>query len=79
MGYVFPVLKSIDDGTEWWIEPARWSVATGMTLREVRYFTFLPDFLPRILMKPSLALERRLEASRFRSRSVHYMAMLQKP
>jgi ubiquinone/menaquinone biosynthesis C-methylase UbiE len=79
MGYVFPILKSIDDGTEWWIEPARWTVATGMTLQNIRYFTFMPDFVPRIFMRPTLALERRLEASRFRTGSVHYMAVLQKP
>jgi ubiquinone/menaquinone biosynthesis C-methylase UbiE/uncharacterized membrane protein YbhN (UPF0104 family) len=78
MGYVFPILKSIDDGTEWWIEPARWAMADGMTLRTIRYFTFIPDFTPRALMRPSLALERRLEASRFQSRSVHYMAVLRK-
>jgi len=78
MGYVFPILKSIDDGTEWWIEAERWTVAAGMTLQNIRYFTFMPDFVPRIFMRPTLALERRLEASRFRTGSVHYMAVLRK-
>ena len=31
---------------------------------ETDYFTFLPDFIPRPLMPPFLALERRLEESR---------------
>jgi SAM-dependent methyltransferase len=78
MGYVFPILKSIDVGTERWIEPERWKGIEGLDLVDVQYFTFLPDFVPRGLMRPALALERRLEASRARVYSVHYLAVLRK-
>ncbi len=78
MGYVFPILKSIDVGTERWIDPYYWENVNGMKLVSLQYFTFLPDFIPQWLMRPFLALERRLEASSLYSYSVHYMAVLQK-
>lgn len=78
MGYMFPLLKKIDEGTELWIHPRAWTQVKGFTLVDLRYFTFLPDFVPRGLMGPLLALERRLEASSLRSYSVHYFAVLEK-
>ena len=78
MGYVFPILKSIDEGTEIWLEPRKWHNRNRLKLAEVRYFTFLPDFLPAWLLRPFLALERRLELSRFGHFSVHYMAVFRK-
>lgn len=79
MGYVFPVLKSIDEGIERWIDPRAWKDTPALELERVEYFTFLPDFLPRALLKAILPLERRLERSRLRPYSVHYMAVLRKP
>ena len=78
MGYVFPLLRDIDEGTECWIEPAHWQAPGPMKCLGLDYFTFLPDFLPRRLMRSFLALERRLEAGRLRTYSVHYMAVLEK-
>lgn len=78
MGYIFPMLKSIDEGTEWWIEPQRWEAIEGAQLAALRYFTFLPDFVPERLLRPLLALERWLEASPLRGYAVHYVAVLQK-
>ena len=78
MGYIFPILKNIDEGTERWIDPTLWTEMNGMKLVHLRYFTFMPDFIPRWLMGLAVALERRLEASALRSYSVHYMAVLQK-
>jgi SAM-dependent methyltransferase len=79
MGYVFPILKTIDEGTEWWIEPARWERRTDLLHVETRWFTFLPDFIPRVLMPPFRLLERVLENSPLRRLSVHYMAVMEKP
>ncbi|MBK8248084.1 MAG: flippase-like domain-containing protein [Gemmatimonadetes bacterium] len=79
MGYLFPILKSIDEGTEWWIDPRTWEHVEGIRLRDVRYFTFLPDFTPRFLMRPAVAFERLLERGPTRTWSAHYMAVLQKP
>lgn len=79
MGYVFPILKTIDEGTEWWIEPTRWERRDDFRHVETRWFTFLPDFIPRVLMPPFKLLERLLENSPLRGWSVHYMAVLEKP
>lgn len=79
MGYIFPIISSIDEGTEWWIEPQRWENIEGMKFNVVTYFTFIPDFIPHFLMGPCLSFEKILESSRLRFYSVHYMAVLQKP
>ncbi|MFN8641713.1 MAG: methyltransferase domain-containing protein [Candidatus Binatia bacterium] len=81
MGYVFPLLRQIDEGNEQWILPsalpevegARWASA------EMRYFTFLPDFLPGPLLRWLGAVERYLERSRLARYSAHYQACLRKP
>jgi SAM-dependent methyltransferase/uncharacterized membrane protein YbhN (UPF0104 family) len=78
MSYVFPMLKSIDEGTEWWIEPERWEGGETSQLVKLEYFTFVPDFVPRWLMQPLLALQKWLETSRWRCYSVHYMAVLRR-
>jgi SAM-dependent methyltransferase len=78
MSYVFPVLRSIDEGVEHWIESERWSAERSFRLETIRYFTFLPDFLPRGLLRLVLPLERRLERSGLNRFSVHYMAVMRK-
>ena len=78
MGYIFPILKSIDEGTEWWIEPARWNSLDGVHLTSLQYFTFLPDFIPHFLMKLAIVIERKFETSFLRPYSVHYIAVVQK-
>jgi len=79
MGYAFPILKTIDDGTEYWLETERWNHVPGLQLVKLAHFTFLPDFVPRMFMGPFRALERSLENSqRSRPYSVHYMATLEK-
>jgi SAM-dependent methyltransferase/uncharacterized membrane protein YbhN (UPF0104 family) len=79
MGYIFPILKSIDEGTERWIEPQRWENMSYLQCTDIRYFTFLPDFTPRFLMRISAAAERFLERTRLRPYSVHYLAILRRP
>lgn len=79
MGYVFPILKTVDEGTEWWIPPSRWERRDDLDLEDVEYFTFLPDFLPSFLLGPLSRLERRLERSPLRPLAVHYMAVLRRP
>ena len=78
MGYLFPVLKSIDEGTEWWIDPSQPLATSEFVVDDVRYFTWLPDFTPRALLPPALSIERRLERGPFRSWSAHYMAVLRR-
>jgi ubiquinone/menaquinone biosynthesis C-methylase UbiE len=78
MTYLFPLLKSIDEGTEWWIPPERWSTVQGFGKAAVQHFTFLPDFLPAALLRPLLALEHWLERGPLHRYSVHYQAELQR-
>ncbi len=79
MGYVFPLLKQIDEGNEQWILPtALPTVVGGRWLADVKYFTFLPDFLPASVPGWVSAMERWLERSRWRRFSAHYQACLVK-
>lgn len=78
-GYAFPILRSIDEGTERWIDPRSLAELTGFAHERTTYFTFLPDFVPRAMMPPLLAVQRRLERSPVREWAVHYFAVLRKP
>ena len=76
MGYLFPLLKSIDEGTEWWLHPRTWTEVDNFDLVDVHYFTFLPDFTPQKLMRQALMIERWLERGATRRYSAHYMAVV---
>jgi hypothetical protein len=78
MSYLFPLPKSIDEGTECWIEPERWADVPGFDLRDTIFFTFLPDFAPRFALPVLRAIESRLERGSLKSQSVHYQAVLRK-
>lgn len=78
MGYVFPMLNCIDEGTEQWLLAHKFENYTSAPVVEVRYFTFLPDFLPALLVKIGEPLERYLERSAAKVFSAHYMVVLQK-
>ena len=58
MGYVFPSLNCIDEGVERWLLPHRMAVYTDVPVVDIRYFTFLPDFLPRRLVRLLTPIER---------------------
>jgi SAM-dependent methyltransferase/uncharacterized membrane protein YbhN (UPF0104 family) len=79
MGYVFPSLNCIDEGVERWLLPHRMAMYTDAPLVDLRYFTFLPDFLPQALVRLLAPLERLLESSPLSPYSAHYMAVLRKP
>lgn len=79
MGYVFPSLNCIDEGVERWLRADRMAQYTEAPVVEVRYFTFLPDFVPQALVRLLRPLERLIERSSLRVFSAHYMAVLEKP
>jgi SAM-dependent methyltransferase len=79
MGYVFPSLNCIDEGVERWLLPHRMAMYTDALLVDLRYFTFLPDFLPQAFVRLLAPLERLLESSPLGPYSAHYMAVLRKP
>lgn len=78
MGYVFPSLNCIDEGIERWLLPHRLAQYTDRPVVDVRYFTFLPDFVPAFVVALLRPFERFLEASAARVYSAHYMAVLRK-
>lgn len=79
LDYLYPLLVEIDEGTETWIRPSCLPQVRGASWSgKVAYLTFLPDFTPLWLAKVLSGLESRLERSRLRSLSAHYMATLVK-
>jgi SAM-dependent methyltransferase len=78
MGYVFPSLNCIDEGVERWLMPNALATYTNAPVIDVRYFTFLPEFMPGRLVCLLAPLERWLEGSPLRIYSAHYMAVLRK-
>lgn len=77
MGYAYPLLRAIDEGTEHWISPRRLPAVPGAAWAEsVDYFTFLPDFLPGAVQGRLAPLERTLERGPLRTGSAHYVARL---
>lgn len=79
MGYLFPLLKKIDEGNERWLRPGALPAVPGARwTADVRYFTFLPDFVPAPVLRACAPLESALERSRFRRFSAHYEACLAK-
>jgi SAM-dependent methyltransferase/uncharacterized membrane protein YbhN (UPF0104 family) len=79
MGYVYPSLNCIDEGIERWMLPHRFDAYTDAAVDHVRYFTFLPEFLPGLLVRMLAPIERVLEASPLRVYSAHYLAVVRKP
>jgi 2-polyprenyl-3-methyl-5-hydroxy-6-metoxy-1,4-benzoquinol methylase/uncharacterized membrane protein YbhN (UPF0104 family) len=79
MGYVFPSLNCIDEGVERWLRADRLAQYTEAPVVDVRYFTFLPDFIPQAMARVLGPFERALERSGLRVFSAHYMAVLEKP
>ena len=79
MGYVFPSLNCIDEGVERWLRADRMAEYTDSPIVDVRYFTFLPDFVPQAVVRLLRPIERFLEHSGLRVYSAHYMAVLEKP
>ena len=77
MGYLIPLLCEIDEGTERWIRPSELPAVEGAAWRpDVDYYTFLPDFTPRTLLRLLRPMEARLERSRVANWSAHFTARL---
>lgn len=79
VGYLFPLIKQIDEGTERWILPSDLPATPGAAWSaDLQYFTFTPDFVPSALQRLLGGVERRLEQSALRRFSAHYQACLVK-
>lgn len=77
MGYLFPIVRRIDEGTEEWLDP-REIDPPGFVRIATDYVTFLPDFLPRSWLPWSLRVEARLERSWLRPYAAHYLVVLRR-
>jgi 2-polyprenyl-3-methyl-5-hydroxy-6-metoxy-1,4-benzoquinol methylase len=79
MGYLYPLIRAIDEGTEQWMNPRELpTVRTARWMPDIDCFTFLPDFVPGFLMRRLAGVEAWLERSRWRHWSAHYVARLVK-
>ena len=78
MDHIFPVFNRIDDGTEEWIEPNKLVNIGNLCLVSIDYFTFLPNFTPKICFGALKLVERILEGTGLKKFSAHYMATFQK-
>ena len=78
MDHIFPRLRRIDDGLENWLLPAMLPYLPGFKLLDIEYFTFMPDFTPRLIFPLARWLESCLEATSLRQWGAHYMAALRR-
>ncbi len=74
--FLFPRLKSIDAGNEQWILPSYWEKHYPEVCGPVSYFTFTPDFTPRLLLPFFRMVDRFLESTLLRFWSAHYAVTL---
>ncbi|MGH7893378.1 MAG: methyltransferase domain-containing protein [Candidatus Binatia bacterium] len=75
LGYVFPILKGIEEGTEYYLDPRTMDDLSRLRLHAVRYFTFVPDFVPAALLPGLARLERRLERSALAPYAAHFVTV----
>jgi SAM-dependent methyltransferase len=80
MSYIFPLINSIDEGIEIWVEPYKDQyLFEKFRIINIEYFTFLPDFIPKFLMELLKGIEKKLEnSSLFKKYSAHYCMILEK-
>lgn len=78
LGYVFPLLKGIDEGTEPFMDTRRLTSTPELRLAAIEYFTFLPDFVPAALLPRLRPIEAWLERSRWRRYAAHFMAVFER-
>ncbi len=80
MSYIFPLLHSIDEGTEIWLEPYKdKEMFYNFKIIGVEYFTFFPEFLPAFVLNILSPIEKKLEESIIKKYSAHYAMILEKP
>jgi len=75
LGYVFPILKGIEEGNETYLDPRRMGNVPGLELTAVRFFSFMPDFVPARFLAMLKPVERRLERSRLSRYGAHFLAI----
>lgn len=76
MNYFFPLVKTIDEGIELWIDP-KFDKASNFVSGKIVYFTFLPEFAGKKMMRVFEPIERKLEKSSLAKYSAHYFRVFE--
>lgn len=77
--YVFPLTAKIDRfGGENWVSIKYLSDLFDETIDKTIYFTFIPSFMPKLLIPLAGRIEKFLENSPIKKMSAHYMVVLRK-
>jgi ubiquinone/menaquinone biosynthesis C-methylase UbiE len=78
--YIFPLTAKIDRlGGENWIPARYWREVFGNQVDSLKFFTFIPSFMPRRLLPAATRIEHKLESGRFSKLAAHYVLALRKP
>lgn len=80
LGYVFPIMKGIEEGTEPYMDARDLASMKipGLVLSGIDYFSFAPDFVPASVLPAVAAAERRLEQTSLAQHSAHFLAAFEK-
>lgn len=78
LGYVFPILKGIEEGWEHYMDPRKIPPIPGLRLTAVHYSTFLPDFVTPAMLATLAPIERRLERSFLAPYAAHFVAVFER-
>jgi len=76
--YLFPVLKGIDEGIEYFIDPRQIPPVPELELISVSHFTFVPDVTPPALLPLLGRIETALERSPLSVYSAHFLAIFRR-
>lgn len=77
--YIFPLTAKIDRfGGENWIPAKTLQKEFGPAVKETVFFTFIPNFVPRVMLPFARRVEHALEQSLFKKLSAHYIIVIRK-
>jgi ubiquinone/menaquinone biosynthesis C-methylase UbiE len=77
LNYIFPLTKNIDEGKEIWVGK-QIIIDSHFELIKIDYFTFTPDFAPKISLKLFQFIDSILEKTIFAKYGAHIMFVLKK-
>lgn len=77
--YIFPLTAKIDKfGGENWISAKHLTSVFAGQIDSVRFFTFIPSFVPQWMLPVATRIERKLEGGYFSKLAAHYVLALKK-
>jgi SAM-dependent methyltransferase len=76
MNYFFPLVKTIDEGIENWIEP-KIAAFGDLISNKIIYFTFLPEFVGKKTLTILEPIEKKMESSILKKYSAHYFRVFE--